>query len=84
MLLAASHAWVLGACLEGELLSYYTGLPLKYFKFDTEIYIYSAPNNSNEPFTFFVWADRAVLGSTETAQQKLKCATFEASYFMFS
>ena len=31
-----------------------------------------------------VWADRADLGSTKTAEQKLKYATFEASFFMFS
>ena len=31
-----------------------------------------------------VWADRADLGSTKTAKQKLKYATFEASFFMFS
>ena len=28
-----------------------------------------------------VWADRAVLGSTETAKQKLKYATFEGDFF---
>ena len=33
---------------------------------------------------FFICADRAVFGTTETAQEKLKCTTFEASYFMFS
>ena len=31
-----------------------------------------------------VWADRADLGRTKTAEQKLKYATFEASFFMFS
>jgi hypothetical protein len=31
-----------------------------------------------------VWADWADLGNTKTAKQKLKYATFEASYFMFS
>jgi hypothetical protein len=31
-----------------------------------------------------VWADRADLGSTKTAEQKLKYATFEAIFFMFS
>ena len=30
-----------------------------------------------------VWADRAVLGSTETAKQKLKYGTFEGDFFMF-
>ena len=33
---------------------------------------------------FSVWADWAVLGRTETSQQKLKCATFEGVFFMFS
>ena len=31
-----------------------------------------------------VWADRADLGSTETAEQKLKYATFEGGFFNFS
>ena len=31
-----------------------------------------------------VWADRADLGSTKTAEQKLKYATFEVIFFMFS
>ena len=31
-----------------------------------------------------VCADRADLGSTKTSEQKLKYATFEASFFMFS
>ena len=31
-----------------------------------------------------VWADRADLGSTKTAKLKLKYATFEASFVMFS
>ena len=30
-----------------------------------------------------VWADRADLGSTKTAEQKLKYATFEASFLCF-
>ena len=30
-----------------------------------------------------VWADQADLGSTETAKQKLKYATFEDSFFTF-
>ena len=30
-----------------------------------------------------VWADRAVLGSTETAEQKLKYATFEGVFSAF-
>ena len=32
-----------------------------------EIYIQSAPNNSNETHTLCVWAERAVLGSAKTA-----------------
>ena len=31
-----------------------------------------------------VWADRADLGSTKTAEQKLKYATFEGGFFNFS
>ena len=31
-----------------------------------------------------VWADLAVFGSTETAEQKLKYATFELGFFNFS
>ena len=31
-----------------------------------------------------VWADRADLGSTETAEQKLNYATFEGGFFSFS
>ena len=31
-----------------------------------------------------VWADRADLGSTKTAEQKLKYATFEGGFFKFS
>ena len=31
-----------------------------------------------------VWADRADLGSTETAEQKLNYATFEGVFFNFS
>ena len=31
-----------------------------------------------------IWANRAVLGSTETAEQKLKYATFEDGFFNFS
>ena len=31
-----------------------------------------------------VWADQADLGSTETAEQKLKYATFEGGFFSFS
>ena len=31
-----------------------------------------------------VWADRADLGSTETAEQNLKYATFEGVFFNFS
>jgi hypothetical protein len=31
-----------------------------------------------------VWADWADLGSAKTAKQKLKYATFEAIFFMFS
>ena len=31
-----------------------------------------------------VWADRADLGSTETAEQKLKYVTFEDGFFSFS
>ena len=31
-----------------------------------------------------VWADQADLGSTKTAEQKLKYATFEVIFFMFS
>ena len=31
--------------------------------------------------TFFVWADRAVFGSTETAEPKLKYATFAGVFF---
>ena len=49
-----------------------------------EIYIQSAPNNLFEPCTFFVWADWAVLGSTETAQQKVKYATFNGCFFNYS
>ena len=30
-----------------------------------------------------VWADRADLGSTKTAKQKLKYATFEGGFFNF-
>ena len=33
---------------------------------------------------FFVWADWAVLGSTETTQQKVKYATFEGGFCNFS
>ena len=32
---------------------------------------------------FFDWSDGAALGSNETAQQKLKYATFEAGYVNF-
>ena len=32
----------------------------------------------------WVWADRADLGSTKTAEQKLKYATFEGNFFNFS
>ena len=32
---------------------------------------------------FFVWADRAILGSTETVEQKLKYATFEGGFWTF-
>jgi hypothetical protein len=31
-----------------------------------------------------VWANRADLGSTKTAKQKLKYATFEGGFFNFS
>jgi hypothetical protein len=31
-----------------------------------------------------VWADRADLGSTKTAEQKLKYTTFEGDFFNFS
>ena len=48
-----------------------------------EVCIKSAPNNLNEPSTFFVWADQAVFGNTETAVQKLKYATFEGGVSTF-
>jgi hypothetical protein len=38
-----------------------------FFGLPTGIYIYSAPNNSNETYTFCVWAERAVFGGAKTA-----------------
>ena len=31
-----------------------------------------------------VWGDQAILGSTETTQEKLKYAAFEGGFFIFS
>ena len=45
----------------------------------------SAQKSSNEPCTFYVWADRAILGSTtEISTARLKSlAYFLSSFFMF-
>ena len=49
------------------LLKNYNILGLLYSSFSHTYLLQSPQKNSNNPCTFFVWADRAVLGSTEIA-----------------
>ena len=52
--------------------------------YSKDLYQVSIGNIEKAMWVFNCWADRADLGSTETAKQKLKYATFDRGFFNLS